>query len=109
MADDMLCMHCLEEGTWTDEDCCPKCREKGHVSPWSVSKCPACNQEFFDKIKEIKDRIDRRSNFNHCLAQLQQELHDMRQEIAKLKEQLAGHQKSLEGLHQTVIPIMRIG
>lgn len=49
----MLCMHCLEGGSWQDEDCCPKCKENGHVSPWQVSKCPACNQEFFDKMREL--------------------------------------------------------
>lgn len=48
-----LCAHCLESGDWEDEDKCPKCEASGHVSPWRVSACPACNKEFFDKMKEI--------------------------------------------------------
>ncbi len=86
---DMLCMHCLKEGSWEDEDCCPKCREKGHVSPWQVSQCPACNKDFFDKIDEIKQQIDRRKNFNSCLAHLQTELREQKKEIEGMKKQLA--------------------
>ncbi len=55
-----MCMHCLDEGDWEDEDACPKCRLEGHVSPWQVSQCPACNKQFFDSMKELKDRINKR-------------------------------------------------
>jgi len=53
-------MHCLEEGEWTDDDVCPPCKAKGHVSPWRVSQCPVCNQEFFDAINSIKAKIEAR-------------------------------------------------
>lgn len=52
-----MCMHCLEEGDWPDEDKCPKCEAAGHTSPWSVSGCAACNKEFFDKMAELKAKV----------------------------------------------------
>jgi hypothetical protein len=52
------CMHCLEEGDWADEDACPSCRAKGHVSPWAVSQCPACNKEYFDKMADLLERCN---------------------------------------------------
>lgn len=58
---EMLCLHCLKEGDWTDEDKCPKCEQSGHVSPWAVSACPACNQIYNDNIEAIKKQIDDRT------------------------------------------------
>ncbi len=55
-----LCLHCLEEGDWYDDDCCPTCRVGGHESPWRVSSCRACNSQFFAKMAELSDRIDAR-------------------------------------------------
>ena len=52
-----MCMHCLEEGDWTDEDVCPTCKEKGHESPWAVSKCSACNKEYYDHMDKLMERI----------------------------------------------------
>ncbi len=52
------CMHCLQEGNWTDEDKCPQCASTGHTSPWEVSSCPACNKQFFDKMDEIMGRCN---------------------------------------------------
>lgn len=52
-----MCLHCLEEGYWIDEDKCPNCATKGHVSPWEVSQCPACNKEYRDKMDSLLDRI----------------------------------------------------
>lgn len=85
----MLCMHCLEEGDWIDEDKCPACEKSGHSSPWKVGKCPACNEEFFAKLRELQERIDLRSNFNTCLAELQAQ-------VAQLKERVTQVEKGTE-------------
>lgn len=53
----MLCMHCLEDGEWEDEDKCPNCAEDGHESPWVVSKCGACNAEYYKKMDELCKKI----------------------------------------------------
>jgi RecJ-like exonuclease len=53
-----MCMHCLEEGTWEDEDKCPICDEKGHVSPWQ--NCEVCDKIYFDNINKILDQIKAR-------------------------------------------------
>ena len=76
----MMCMHCLEEGDWADEDKCPKCAATGHTSPWEVSKCPACNDEFFATMAEITGRIEKRKNFNAAIA-------DLQSRVAKLEEE----------------------
>lgn len=49
----MLCMHCLEEGDWSDEDKCPQCERVGHESPWGVNKCGACKQEYDKKMCQL--------------------------------------------------------
>lgn len=57
-----MCMHCLKEGNWENEDICPKCEAAGgHVSPWQVSQCEACNQKFFDKMAELNAGIAART------------------------------------------------
>lgn len=83
-----MCMHCLEEGDWSDEDKCPRCEAKGHVSPWEVSKCPACNKEFFIKMAELKDRIDMRKNYNAVIANLQSRVKHLEESNANLSERL---------------------
>lgn len=52
-----MCLHCLDEGNWTDEDKCLTCEAKGHVSPWGVSKCPQCNKDYFTKMGEIREKM----------------------------------------------------
>lgn len=84
----LLCMHCLEEGNWTDEDKCPRCARKGHVSPWEVSKCPACNQEFTDSMKELQDRVTQRKNFNAVIASLQYRVAQLEKTVQSLSERL---------------------
>lgn len=61
-----MCMHCLEEGDWEDEDKCPACESTGHISPWQVSKCPACNKEYFDKMDKLVKKVTGKSNHIHC-------------------------------------------
>lgn len=65
-----ICMHCVEEGDWTDEDKCPKCASEGHISPWRVSQCPACNEEFHKKIDKIIDGSNIRASINNIWAEL---------------------------------------
>lgn len=47
-----LCLHCLENGYWKDEDKCPACAKKGHTSPWQVSECEQCQEDFFDIMQK---------------------------------------------------------
>lgn len=54
-------MHCLEDGDWEDEDCCPKCKIEGCISPWQVSKCPNCNRKYYEKMDELMKRIGMRN------------------------------------------------
>ena len=51
-----MCLHCLEEGDWTNEDVCPKCQSEGHKSPWEVSRCPACNKIYQEKMDKLCGR-----------------------------------------------------
>jgi hypothetical protein len=61
---DNICMHCLQEGDWEDWDKCPDCAAKGHISPWQVSSCPACNANYFREMAELKARIEKRVREN---------------------------------------------
>lgn len=65
----MMCMHCLEEGEWADEDKCPKCAADGHASPWRVGACPACNKSFFDKMDELNSTIRKRVKMEEPILQ----------------------------------------
>lgn len=56
-----MCLHCLEEGDWTDEDKCPDCASKGHTSPWRAGSCAACNKDFYDKMDMLLQRVGGRS------------------------------------------------
>lgn len=67
---DQICMHCLNSGNWIDEDKCPDCDAKGHISPWIVSGCPACNQEFTDAMRAINIKIKNRVRINKLLIDL---------------------------------------
>lgn len=54
---DNMCMHCLEEGNWEDEDKCPKCKEAGHTSPWGVNQCLECNRQYERTIEKLKAKV----------------------------------------------------
>ncbi len=102
MADDMLCMHCLEEGRWEDEDCCPKCREKGHVSPWRVSQCPGCNAEFHEKMGELRGRLGIPVDYDS-----RSEIARLKAKVARLEQQIANQQKAIEHLSSLAIHQIR--
>ncbi len=69
---EMMCLHCLEEGDWDDEDKCPKCAAAGHTSPWTVSGCEACNRNYFAKMDLLKRDIGiREKGTNEAIADLQ--------------------------------------
>lgn len=82
-------MHCLEEGDWTDEDKCPSCEAKGHVSPWAVSQCPACNAEYFAKVNKQIDDLGIRSNTNNAIADLQSRVRKLEEEHRRLQDAIA--------------------
>lgn len=84
----MLCMHCLKEGDWTDEDKCPRCERKGHVSPWAVSKCPACNEEFSKSMAELVGRAEIRQRINAVIANLQARMAKVEKAVSQLDSRL---------------------
>lgn len=55
-----LCLHCLNEGEWEDDDKCPTCAAAGHTSPWRVGSCEECSRQFFAKMAAISERVERR-------------------------------------------------
>lgn len=85
----LLCMHCLEEGDWTDEDKCPRCAQRGHTSPWEVGSCPACNQEYLDKMAEIAGRVQLRQRYNAVIAQLQARVTKLEETVTRLQGTVA--------------------
>ena len=89
----MICMHCLREGDWVDEDKCPRCSDKGHTSPWEVGKCPVCNQEFIDSMAEISGRIKMRSNFNAVISNLQSRVRYLEEQMKEAKEILESEKR----------------
>lgn len=57
---EQLCLHCLNSGFWVDEDKCPSCAANGHTSPWQVSKCEQCNEDYYDSTYKGKDSFANR-------------------------------------------------
>lgn len=93
-----MCMHCLEEGKWTDEDKCPKCAQEGHISPWQVSKCPACNKEYNDKMHKLIEDIGIRSKDIPSIPTLEARIKELEASDQELRQQIKKLRKDLQDL-----------
>lgn len=83
-----MCLHCLEEGNWTDEDKCPSCASKGHVSPWSVGSCQACYFEYKEKLKRLSFDIHSRQNLEAVICGMQERIRKLEETVAQLDRRL---------------------
>ena len=86
-----LCLHCLEEGDWTDEDKCPSCESKGHTSPWGVGLCKVCNEEFTTKMNDLSVRagIVSKPDQSAAIADLQSRVLKLERAVENLSRRLA--------------------
>lgn len=94
----MLCLHCLNDNPlWTDE-CCPICRDLGHVSPWAYHACPACNAEI---LKE------QRADLNAIRVACGLPPDPVHLEVEQLKLEKEGAQRMYESVLAGVVAIKK--